>query len=87
MELTQLFNVLVSILLLICGFLLYRVFAEIDKLHTRTNEFKEIVFREFVSQAELNKHEALELRLIEKISIDMKARFDKVDAILETLRK
>ena len=56
MELTQLFNVLVSILLLICGFLLYRVFAEIDKLHTRTNEFKEIVFREFVSQAELNKH-------------------------------
>ena len=87
MELTQMFNVLVSILLLICGFLLYRVFAEIDKLHARTSEFKEIVFREYVSQAELTKHEALELRLIEKISTDMKARFDKVDAILETLRK
>lgn len=82
----SLFNILVSVLMLVVGFLLNRVFAEIDKIRAATSDINAMVLKDFVAKADFVRHSEAETRTMEKMSTDIGRRFDKLDVLLEAVR-
>jgi hypothetical protein len=82
----SLFNILVSVLLLVVGFLLNRVFVELDKIDKSTAELREALPKEYVTKTEFLRHIDVETRALEKLGADVGKRFDKIDILLEAVR-
>lgn len=82
----SLFNILISILMLIGGFLLNRVFLEIDKLSAANVMLNNIMLKDYVAKDEFQRHADSEIRLIEKMADEINKRFDKLDILLEAVR-
>lgn len=82
----SLFNIIIGILMLLFGFLLNRVFLELDKQAAANTTLNTTVLKDFVSKDEFNRHIANEIRLIEKMTEEMNRRFDKIDILLEAVR-
>lgn len=82
----SIFNILVSILMLVVGFLLNRVFSEIDKLTSANGKLKESLLKDYLAKSEFIRHEEAEIRTMERMSEDISKRFDKLDILLEAVR-
>ncbi len=83
---TSLFNILVSILILVFGFLLNRVFSELDKINAANAKLREELPKEYFTQTAFFRHKAEETRLFETMMRDISKRFDKIDILLEAVR-
>ncbi len=82
----SLFNVLIAVLLLVFGFLLNRVFSEIDKITAAHGKLREAVFRDYVARTDFIRHEESEVRTMERMAEEISKRFDKLDILLEAVR-
>lgn len=82
----SLFNILVSILMLVVGFLLNRVFSEIDKINKAHAEARESMLTEFIAKDEFIRHQDSSARATERMGEDIGRRFDKIDVLLEAVR-
>lgn len=90
----NIFNILISVLLLVFGFLLNRVFSEIDKLrigHAETSasvtSLRVMLPTAYLGKIDFQRHEDLELKLIGEVQRDIREHFDKVDAMIVALHK
>lgn len=82
----SLFNILVSVLILLMGFLLNRAFAELDKVDKSNGDLRELLPKEYVTKTEFLRHIDAEVRALEKLGDDVGKRFDKIDILLEAVR-
>ena len=79
----SLFNVIVALLLLVVGFLLNRVFAEIDKLTSKNGELIKTMMQDYVHKDDFLRHVQGTSYLIEKMSDEINKRFDKLEAKID----
>ncbi|MCR4333110.1 MAG: hypothetical protein NUV34_10500 [Sulfuricaulis sp.] len=82
----SLFNILMSVLMLVVGFLLNRVFSEIDKLTSANGKLKEALFKDYVTRGDFIRHEESEVRTMDRMGEEIGKRFDKLDILLEAVR-
>ena len=82
----SLFNIIYGALMLVGGFLLNRVFIELDKISKSNGELREGLPKEYVTKSEFLRHMDVETRTIERMSSDITKRFDKLDLLLEAVR-
>ena len=81
-----LFDTLVSLLLLVFGFLLNRVFQEIDRAQQSNGKLKEMLMQECVSKDDFVRHLQQEERSLERLTEEIGRRFDKLDVLIEAIR-
>lgn len=82
----SLFNIATSILILVFGFLLNRVFMELDKLTKSHGELEKSMLKDFLPKDDFLRHSAIETRALEKLGEESNKRFDKIDILLEAVR-
>ncbi|MCR4297517.1 MAG: hypothetical protein NUV75_02005 [Gallionella sp.] len=82
----SLFNILVSLLMVVFGFLLNRVFGEIDKISAANGKLKDELLRDYVPKEDFIRHSEQEIRTSEKMAENIGKRFDKLDILLEAVR-
>lgn len=86
MQEVTLFNVIISLLMLLFGFLLNRVFSQLDGNAKEIAALQQLLPSDYVKQADFIRHADQEMHLMERMSVEINKRFDKIDILLEAMR-
>lgn len=81
------YNIIIGLLMVMFGFLLNRVFSQLDGHTKLISDLQSLLPRDFIEKAEFIRHADQEMRLMENLRKDFKERFDKIDSLLEVLRE
>lgn len=87
MQEITLFNIIIGLLMMVFGFLLNRVFSQLDNHATQISALQTLLPRDFIEKAEFIRHADQEMRLMAELRKDFKERFDKIDQLLEAMRE
>ena len=90
----NIFNVAVSLVLLLLGFLLNRVFTELDRLRVAdqalveaVNSLRVLLPQGYITQPDFHRHEAEERILMADLKAELNGRFDKVEGMIAVIHK
>lgn len=87
MQEISLFNIVVSLLILVFGFLLNRVFSEIDKLNAHVTNIHKILPQDYIGKPDFNRHSDQEMKMIGELKADMDKHFDRLYGLIDDIRK